>query len=444
MQWFVKTYLINPEYSNTVRSVLDVGSYDENGTYKPLFNDSLFKYTGLDMVAGPNVDIVLANTYSWDDIPDEEYDIVISGQVLEHAEFCWVTMSEMVRVLKRGGMLCLIVPGSGIRHRYPVDCYRFDVDGVIALAKYTNLEVLHASRDLAPPGAPAKWYDHGNEDTMLVAKKPIDWDGNIDPKEYIFTQNDIEALATGFITEEEQLSHLESIPADPEQESLKKKEAKKAEKIESFNYYDLCRFDLLAMITHDESAPISVLEVGCSTGKTLEMIRDTWVNASVRGVELVPEIAEEAKKRGLDVLCCNVEEVELPFEKESFDYIILGDVVEHLREPEETLLDLLEFLKKGGSVLCSVPNVMHGSVVNNLIKGKFEYVDAGILDKTHLRFFTLHSVRQLFSNINMKIEMLLGNTWTSNGADLTDIYNEEIDSEKLFTFQQILVSARKY
>jgi len=222
-------------------------------------------------------------------------------------------------------------------------------------------------------------------------------------------------------------------------------ETKKSQpsKVNLAGYYDFCRYDILAMITHNESSPINILEIGCSGGGTLAKIKDVWKNSSVKGIEIVPEIAEVGKNKGLDVICCNIEEAELPYEKESFDYIILADVIEHLREPEEVLKIILLYLKKGGSFLCSVPNIQHITIINNLIKGKFEYTDSGILDKTHLRFFTLHSIRQLFDSIGTKIEILQGITWSTNGPVLTDIMNEPIDSEKLYTFQQILLSAKK-
>jgi len=215
------------------------------------------------------------------------------------------------------------------------------------------------------------------------------------------------------------------------------------EKIDSFGYYDFCRFDVIALITHTEIEPISVLEIGCSSGGTLAKITDIWKNAIVKGVEIVPDIATIAQNRGLDVICRNIENDELPYEMESFDYIIIADVIEHLYDPDKVLQELLLYMKKGGKYLCSVPNIQHISIVNDLMKGKFEYVDAGILDKTHIRFFTLHSVKQLFSRLNMVIEFIQGVTWSMQGPLLTDIINEEITSQKLFEFQQILISARK-
>jgi len=203
------TFLLQTKFDNNKRSVLDVGSFDVNGTYKQFFPESLFTYTGLDMEAGPNVDVVPANTYSWTELADESFDVVISGQAFEHAEFFWVTMTEIARVLKKGGFICIIAPRDFYRHRHPVDCYRFDTDGMIALAKYANLDVIHASCDLAPPDAPSEWYDPICKDSMLVAMKPIMWDGILNPKEYTFRNNDIVELATGFITQEEKIIALE-------------------------------------------------------------------------------------------------------------------------------------------------------------------------------------------------------------------------------------------
>ena len=80
----------------------------------------------------------------------------------------------------------------------------------------------------------------------------------------------------------------------------------------------------------------------------------------------------------------------------SLSYIILADVIEHLHNPEETLARLIPYLKKDGSFLCSIPNLMHMSVISPLLQGRFDYTEAGILDKTHLRFFTLDSIVKLF------------------------------------------------
>ncbi len=167
MKRFVSTYL--PEGSPPV-SVLDVGSQDVNGTYRPLFDQEGWIYTGLDMAEGPNVDIAPRDPYSWPMLQDQSFDVVISGQALEHVEFFWLTVQEMARVLKPGGLLCLVAPSSGYEHRYPVDCWRFYPDGMRALAKYAQLEVLeaYAQWDEADTGRDPVW-----QDCVLVARKPL-------------------------------------------------------------------------------------------------------------------------------------------------------------------------------------------------------------------------------------------------------------------------------
>ncbi len=170
MQWFADNYASKMPGSEI--KVLDVGSYDVNGSYKHIFDSAKYRYTGMDMEAGPNVDLVLANPYDWSSIETDSYDVVISGQAFEHIEFFWKTMEEMTRVLKKDGLLCVIVPNNISEHRYPVDCYRFFTDGMMALARYVSLEPLHAHTNSAPNARDAAWYSEAAADSMLVAKKP--------------------------------------------------------------------------------------------------------------------------------------------------------------------------------------------------------------------------------------------------------------------------------
>jgi SAM-dependent methyltransferase len=174
MKWFVETYASKEPKQNI--KVLDIGSYDVNGTYKEFFPSPHYEYYGLDMVSGPNVDIVEKNPYQWKDLGTDTFDIVISGQTFEHVEFFWVTMSEMARVLKKGGLMCLIVPNGFGEHRCPVDCYRFFSDGVVALARYVSLEPLHAHTNCAPNPKYKDWYSRFCSDSMLVARKPYSGD----------------------------------------------------------------------------------------------------------------------------------------------------------------------------------------------------------------------------------------------------------------------------
>lgn len=141
--------------------VLDVGSRDVNGSYRPLFARPAWRYDGADMVAGPNVDIVLKDPYHWV-LPDGSYDLVISGQTFEHVEFFWLTWLEMVRTVKPGGMIFLIAPSKGRVHRHPTDCWRFYPDSMRALALYGEVDLLAAETLRTNP-----WGD-----TVGVFRKP--------------------------------------------------------------------------------------------------------------------------------------------------------------------------------------------------------------------------------------------------------------------------------
>lgn len=211
MEWFVENYLL--DYTTKTEkaiTVLDVGSYDVNGTYRHFFHKPKFMYTGLDMSAGRNVDYVPEKPYDWSEIKDASYDVIISGQCFEHIEFPWAVFAEMCRIVKENGYICIIVPRTQERHRFPVDTYRYDADGLAALAKYGNLIPEHISRNEAPITAPAAWFSHIG-DCFMVARKPSNWPGMLDVKNYSFTPWPVDKLRTGFLTEENHPSFRRTI-----------------------------------------------------------------------------------------------------------------------------------------------------------------------------------------------------------------------------------------
>lgn len=174
MKYLVKYYegLFTNEEKKGI-DVLDVGSCDVNGTYREIFKDSRYNYVGLDMADGANVDIVPADTYRWEEIKDETYDLVISGQVFEHVEYPWLTIREIARVLKPSGVCILIAPSAGLEHKYPKDCYRYFSDGLIALAKWADLKVHHTSIGGVPEIKNLKdWINDWNEGCLVAQKKP--------------------------------------------------------------------------------------------------------------------------------------------------------------------------------------------------------------------------------------------------------------------------------
>jgi SAM-dependent methyltransferase len=137
------------EYAKDGDKVLEVGSRAEDGmpiTYRTMLKqlDIKVEYNGMDLKDGNNVDFVVKDEYNWTEIKDNTYDIVICGQVLEHSEFFWLLFKELIRALKHGGYLCVIVPIKCKIHRFPVDCWRFLPDGMRALAKYADVRLLKA------------------------------------------------------------------------------------------------------------------------------------------------------------------------------------------------------------------------------------------------------------------------------------------------------------
>jgi len=151
-----------------------------------------------------------------------------------------------------------------------------------------------------------------------------------------------------------------------------------------------------------------ILDVGCATGKLLEYLEKNK-NCLAFGIEIDADMADEANKRSGKTTCVDIEScADLPFEKVSFDTIIFADVLEHLKRPDIVLRKIIPYLKEGGYFLFSIPNVAFLTVRLGLLFGKFGYTEYGVLDKTHLRFFTLRTARKLIEESGLKIIHLEG------------------------------------
>ncbi len=151
-------------------TIYDIGSQDVNGCYRSLFAEPSWRYVGIDMAAGENVDVVLGNPYSWREVASSSADVVISGQAFEHIEFFWMTMLEVEWVLKSNGICCIIAPAGGVEHRYPVDCWRFYPDGFQALARFARLQTIEVATQWE-----SQDYADGSDiwqDSVLIARKP--------------------------------------------------------------------------------------------------------------------------------------------------------------------------------------------------------------------------------------------------------------------------------
>jgi len=148
-----------------------------------------------------------------------------------------------------------------------------------------------------------------------------------------------------------------------------------------------------------------VLDVGCASGYLAKELR--LKKALVYGVEVDPKMSLEAKKYCIKVVKRDIEKEEkLPFPEGFFDVIVLGDILEHLRRPDLVLKRLKKYLRSGGKMLVSIPNVARIEIRLGLLLGRFDYQESGILKKDHLRFFTLHSIRKMFDEAGLSIDKI--------------------------------------
>lgn len=154
---------------------------------------------------------------------------------------------------------------------------------------------------------------------------------------------------------------------------------------------------------------LTVLDVGCACGGNLMRIKEQNPKAKIFGVELNSDSAIFAAQFGtIDNI--NIETDEKFSWTEKFDYIILADIVEHLYDPLRAIKRLKKFLKADGCIVMSIPNIMHISVIADLLKGNWNYSEAGILDKTHIRFFTKESIEKMIVEAGMKLRSIGYNT----------------------------------
>lgn len=147
-----------------------------------------------------------------------------------------------------------------------------------------------------------------------------------------------------------------------------------------------------------DGAQLSVLEVGCSSGYFGAAVRSK--GHTVWGVEPDVASANNAEKVLDYVFNGSVEEFSIAHPDKKFDVVVFGDVLEHLADPKQVLLDCHDLLVEGGAVIASVPNVAHVVVRAMLLESHWDYAELGIMDKTHLRFFTNKTIQSLFYDAN--------------------------------------------
>jgi SAM-dependent methyltransferase len=153
-----------------------------------------------------------------------------------------------------------------------------------------------------------------------------------------------------------------------------------------------------------EKEPLEILDVGTASGYLGKTLRER--GHSLTGIEMDPATAEKARAYYDFFHVADLETFAFPYRRE-FDYILFADVLEHLRDPAAVLRRCIPALKESGKIIISVPNVANIVVRLSLLLGRFDYMDRGILDRTHFRFFTLRSLKGMMNDISCNVSTVI-------------------------------------
>lgn len=172
----------------------------------------------------------------------------------------------------------------------------------------------------------------------------------------------------------------------------------------NMEYFGNVRKEILEMLPDRTNR---VFEVGCGAGDTLAFLKKEGICKWAGGIELHSDAAKLAGNKVDLILCGDIESVEIPFPENSIDVILCLDVLEHLIDPWSALTRLQSLLKRGGVLICSVPNVRYFKVTFPLLLlGQWQYSEEGVLDRTHLRFFTKDSAVKLVESSGLQIDKI--------------------------------------
>lgn len=182
-------------------------------------------------------------------------------------------------------------------------------------------------------------------------------------------------------------------------------------------YFRYPRADVVELVPRDRAR---VLDVGCAAGLVGEALK-LRQRCEVVGIEREPHVAAEARRRLDDVIELDLEDASIDWTARlgaaRFDCLIYADVLEHLRDPWSLLAAQRALLAPGGVAVVSVPNVRHYEVVLGLLlRGRWRYQDEGVLDRTHLRFFTRASLAELLGGAGYRVSELRREIHASRAA----------------------------
>ena len=183
-----------------------------------------------------------------------------------------------------------------------------------------------------------------------------------------------------------------------------------------------------------------VLDVGCSSGYLARPLAER--GNTIVGIELDPEAARAAEEFCERVLVGDVETMELPLEPGSFDVVLGGDVIEHLRDPVAALARLRPLLRPDGRLVLSTPNVANWAIRLSLLGGRWRYTDRGILDRSHTHLFTRATLAETLERAGYEVERIDFSVPVPGSSDLLDGLGQAVGRLRpsLFAYQFVAVA----
>jgi GT2 family glycosyltransferase/ubiquinone/menaquinone biosynthesis C-methylase UbiE len=211
------------------------------------------------------------------------------------------------------------------------------------------------------------------------------------------------------------------------------------EGLRPIHYYNQARLDLLPLVPQEAKV---ILDIGCGRGLMGKALKERNNSITVWGIEIDSEAAQEAQKNLDYCLVADLEKlVENGLNLPQFDCIIFADILEHLRDPWSVLKRFATYLHSSGRIVCSLPNIRHYKIIKDILRDRWQYREEGILDETHLRFFSLASIKRIFALGGYEIDLIKRKKKASNFMKWLNFFFFKLLDD--FLTQQYLIVAHK-
>ncbi|OCC14270.1 Glycosyltransferase [Dissulfuribacter thermophilus] len=401
--------------------VIEVGAYQVEGQegyadLRPYFNG--LKYIGIDMRIGPGVDCI-QDVHSLG-LRDHVASYVLCLDTLEHVKDPIRAVKELERLVANPGVLVLSSVMDFPIHDHPSDYWRFTPQAFFEMVKgFEQKRVFFQGDPLKPHtviaiGAKGVSLDLSWPEKLAGEQLNEHLEHKIEPKQFV-TQPPIR--------------HKYHYDID-------------------LNGSDTTHSLLLKKVKPNTR----VLEIGCATGYMTRILKEN-LGCETTAVEIDEAAASLARPYADKLIVADVESLafEEVFPPKHYDYIIMADVLEHLKDPRSLLEKLSFCLKDDGRLLISIPNMAHGSLALELLDGKWDYRKIGLLDSSHLRFFTISNFLNMLEGTGLwaiRIDRIIVDPWNTELRTQWFSYPKEVTSylEKVnpeFRTYQFVVEAMK-